>query len=68
MFLDKKLKNIAEAKNNLAICCDLRRQLMGIEARGIWGTIRGKVSNLALGLAVVEQLYCFFKDRTSSRQ
>jgi len=68
MFLDKELKNITEAKTSLAVCCDLRRQLMGIEVRGLWGTIRGKVSNLALGLAIVEQLYSFFKDRTSSRQ
>lgn len=66
MFLDKELKNITEAKTSLAICCDLRRQLMGIEVRGLWGTIRGKVSNLALGLAIVEQLYCFFKKRENT--
>lgn len=64
MFLDKELKSIAEAKNSLAICCDLRRRLVDIEVQSIWGSVRGRISNLALGLAVVEQIYCFFRDRT----
>ncbi len=63
--LSKELENIREAKNNLSICCDLRRRLVDIEVQGIWGTVRGRISNLALGLAVVEQIYCFFKDRAS---
>lgn len=67
MFLDKELKNIEKNKNSLVICCDLNRRLLDIEVREIWGTVRSRISSLTLGLAVVEQLYDFFKDRSSSR-
>ncbi len=65
MFLDKELKNIEKTKNSLSICCDLNRRLLDIEVREIWGTVRNRLSNLAIGLAVAEQLYSFFKDRSN---
>lgn len=57
MFLDKEIKGIREAKNRLAICCDLHRRLVHIEVQDIWsGGIRRSLSNLTLGLAVAEQV------------
>ena len=35
MFLDQELKNIREAKNRLAICCELRRRLVQVEIQGV---------------------------------
>ena len=63
MFLDKELEHINEAKASLSICCELRRRLIDIETRSVWGAVRGRISNVALGLAVAEQVFYFFRDR-----
>jgi hypothetical protein len=63
MFLNQELKKIREAKNHLAICCDLRRQLVHIEVHGIWSGTFNSVSNLALGLAVIEHILDFLRER-----
>jgi hypothetical protein len=68
MFLDQKLKKIQEAKNRMAICCDLRRQLVHIEAHGIWSGMFNTASNLALGLAVIEQIIGFLRERKGNRR
>lgn len=67
MFLNKKLKKIQEAKNRLAICCDLRRQLVHIEVNGIWSGMFNTVSNLTLGLTVIEQILDFLRRRKANR-
>lgn len=67
MFLDQELKNIREAKNRVAICSDLRRKLVDVEIQGIrWGLHRS-LSNLTLVLTVVEQVFCFLRDRKGNR-
>jgi hypothetical protein len=63
MFLDQDLKNIREAKNRLAICCELRRRLVHLEIQGLCGGVRRSFSNLTLGLAVVEQIFNFLRER-----
>ncbi|MDP3481425.1 MAG: hypothetical protein Q8R88_16785 [Desulfoprunum sp.] len=68
MFLDQELKNIQEAKNRLAICCDLRRQLVDIEVQGIYGGVRRTLSSLTLGMAVAEQIFSFLRQRKDRHQ
>jgi hypothetical protein len=68
MFLDQELKTIRESKNSLAICCDLRRRLVHIEVRGIWAGVRNSVSALTLGLAVVEEILGFLRERKGNRR
>jgi hypothetical protein len=68
MFLDQELKTIQEAKNRLAICCDLRRRLVHIEVRGIWCGARNAVSTLTLGLTVVEEILGFLRERKGNRR
>lgn len=63
MFLNQDLKNIREAKNRLAICCELRRRLVHLEIQGLCGGVRRSFSNLTLGLAVVEQILNFLRER-----
>lgn len=63
MFLNQDLKNIREAKNRLAICCELRRHLVHIEIQGLFGGARRSFANLTLGLAVVEQIFNFLRER-----
>lgn len=63
MFLNQDLKNIKEAKNRLAICCELRRHLVHLEIQGLCGGVRRSFSNLTLGLAVVEQILDFLRER-----
>lgn len=63
MFLDQELKKIQEDKNRLAICCDLRRRLVHIEVQGICGGVRRTLSNMTLGLAIVEQILSFLRER-----
>jgi hypothetical protein len=63
MFLDQELKKIQEDKNRLAICCDLRRRLVDIEVQGICGGMRRTLSNMTLGLAIVEQILSFLRER-----
>jgi len=67
MFLDQEMKKIQEAKNRLAICCDLRRQLFHIEVHGIWSGMFNRVSILTLGLNVLEQVLEFLRDRKGNR-
>lgn len=68
MFLDQELKKLQEAKNRLAICCDLRRQLVNFEVHSIWGGMFNRVSNLALGLSVIEQILEFLHERKGKRR
>ena len=63
MFLSQDLKNIREAKNRLAICCELRRCLVHIEIKELCGGVRRSISNLTLGLAIVEQIFNFLRER-----
>jgi hypothetical protein len=63
MFFKQEIKKIQEAKNRLAICCDLRRQLVHIEVHGIWSGMFNTASNLALGFAVIEQILAFLHER-----
>ncbi|KJR97028.1 MAG: hypothetical protein VR65_25820 [Desulfobulbaceae bacterium BRH_c16a] len=63
MFLDQELKDIQEAKNRLAVCSDLRRQLVHIEVRSIWGKGHRVLSNLTLGLVVAEQILGLLRER-----
>ena len=66
MFLNQELKNIHEAKNRLAICCDLRRRLVQVEAHCIWSEAYHAVSNIALGVAIVEQIIQILRERKGS--
>jgi hypothetical protein len=68
MFLDQELKNIQEAKNRLAVCCELRRQLVQIEVQGFWGRGHRVLSNLTLGLVVAEQILGFLRERRANRR
>ena len=68
MFLDQELKDIQEAKNRLAICCDLRRRLVDIEVRSIYGGVRRTLSNLTLGMAIAEQVINFLRQRRDGRR
>ena len=68
MFLNQELKNIQEAKNSLAICCDLRRRLAHIEVRSIWTGACNTGSSLTLGLAAVEQILGFLRERKGNRR
>ena len=63
MFLDQELKNIREAKNRLAICCELRRRLVQVEIQGVGNGMRRTLSNLTLGLAVARQILDFLRER-----
>lgn len=63
MFLDHELKNIQQDKDRLAICCDLRRRLVHIEVQGIRFGVRRTLSNLTLGVAVVEHILRFLRER-----
>lgn len=63
MFLDRELKNIQASKDRLIICCDLRRRLVQIEVQSFWFGIRSSVANLSLGMAVVDRIYKFWRER-----
>jgi len=67
MFLDQELKNIREAKNRLAICCELRRRLVQVEIQGVGNGMRRTLSNLTLGLAVARQILDFLRERKGRR-
>jgi len=68
MFLDQELKNIQEAKNRLAICCELRRRLVHIEVQGVYSGVRRTLSSLTMGLVVAEQIMSFLRERKSRRR
>ena len=68
MFLNLELKNIREAKNRLAICCELRRRLVHIEVRSVWSGAFNTASSLTLGLAVAEQILGFLRERKGNRK
>jgi hypothetical protein len=61
------MKKIQEAKNRLAICCDLRRQLVQIEVHGIWSGMFNTASDLTLGLAIIEQILGLLREHKGSR-
>ena len=67
MFLDQELKNIREAKDRVAICCDLHRRLVDIEVQQIRLGTRRTLSTLTLGLAVAEQILGFLREEKSRR-
>ena len=62
MFLDQDLKDIQEAKDRLAICCELRRNLAQFEVQELGSGVRRTFSNLSLGLALAEQLFKFWRE------
>jgi hypothetical protein len=68
MFLDQELKSIQEAKNRLAICCDLRRCLVQIEVQSIGYGVRRTISNLTLGLSVAEHIFGFLREYKNRRR
>lgn len=67
MFLNQELKKIQKAKSRLAICCDLRRQLVHFEVHGIWSGMFNTVSSLTLGLTVIEQILGFLRGCKGTR-
>lgn len=67
MFLNQELKKIQKEKNRLAICCNLRRQLVHIEVHTIWGTMFNTASNLGLSLAIIEQILGILRERKGNR-
>ncbi len=67
MLLDQEIKRIREAKNRLGIRCDLHRHLVRIEVQSIWFGARRTLSNLTLGLTVIEHVFNFLRERKSSR-
>ena len=67
MFLDQELKNIREAKDRVAICCDLPRRLVDIEIQQLRLGTRRTLSTLTLGLAVAEQILGFLREEKSRR-
>jgi hypothetical protein len=68
MFLDQELKSIQETKIRLAICCDLRRRMVEIEVRSLWGGMRRTISNLSSGLAVAASFLTLLRERKSRRK
>jgi hypothetical protein len=68
MFLDQELKGIQEAKNRLAVCSSLRRQLIDIEVLGVRSGVRRTLSNLSLGLSIAEQILELLRERKGSRR
>lgn len=68
MFLDQKLSLIREEKVRLGICCDLRRRLVHIEVRDMVSGVRNTISNVTLGLSVVEQVVQFLRGRKENRK
>jgi len=63
MFLNQDLKCIQDAKNRLAVCSDLRRQLVRIEVQGIRSGVGRTLSTLTLGLAVAEQILALVREK-----
>ncbi len=57
------MKKIQETKSRLTTCCDLRRQLVHVEVHGIWSGMFNTAANLTLGLAVIEQIMEFLRER-----
>jgi len=68
MFFDPELKSIQEAKDRLAICCDLRRRLVHIEVLDFWGGMRRTLSNVTLGVTVAEQIFGLLRERKGRRR
>ncbi len=63
MFFKQEMKKIQDTKNRLTTCCDLRRQLVHIEVHDIWSGMFNTASSLTLGLAVIEQVMEFLRER-----
>jgi hypothetical protein len=68
MFLDQKINLIRDDKARLGICCDLHRQLVHIELRALVSGALHTASNVAMGLAVLQQVIQFLRNRKNSRQ
>lgn len=67
MFLNQTLKRLQKAKGRLVICCELRRQLIQLEIHGIRRGMVNTDSNLAVGLAVIEWVLGFLRERKCNR-
>lgn len=67
MFLDQELNRIQKAKNDLSLCCELRRRLIHIEFQGLWSGARRTLSTLTAGMAVAEQIIGFLRQRKTGR-
>ena len=67
MFLNQELKKIQDAKNRLAICCDLHRQLVHLEIHGIRNGVVKTGSKLTTVLAIIEQILGFLRERKGNR-
>ncbi len=52
MFLDSDLREIQAAKARLSTRCDLRRQLVLLEAHAAWAAVRRKLSYASLGFSL----------------
>lgn len=50
MFLDSELHEIAEAKARLGTRCELRRQVVRLEAQTAWASLRRRISYATLGM------------------
>jgi hypothetical protein len=68
MFLDQKLKDIQEAKNRLAVSCDLRRSLIHMEVADVRGGARRTLMALTLGITLAEQIIGLLRERKGSRR
>jgi len=62
------LSRIRDEKARLGICCDLRRHLVRIECREMVSVALRTASNVALVLAVAQQIIQLLRDRKKSRQ
>jgi len=52
MFLDSELRDIDEAKQRLSARCGLRRQLVLLEVRSTWASVRRKVVSATFGISL----------------
>ena len=63
MFLDQNLRTIRVAKDKLALCGSLRRQLVHLELHGVWSGLRRTLSPLTFGWALAEHVLAFLRTR-----
>ena len=68
MFLDNELAEIQTAKARLGVRCDLRRQLVLLEAHTAWASFRRKLTVASLGLSLGIQVSQFALDYLHRRK
>jgi hypothetical protein len=70
MFLDSELRDIEEAKKRLSARCGLRRQLVLLEVRSTWASVRRKVVSatfgISLGIFAVDSVLSYLRKRKAS--